>query len=68
MALLPVRGHVGALLPAKPCSFVESRQHCGKLFLMGQSSFFLTGFDYVTNGQARVVEELQNPKIRKREK
>ena len=30
---------------------------------MGQSSFFLTGFDYVTNGQARVVEELQNPEI-----
>ena len=27
MALLPVRGHVGALLPAKPWFFVESRQH-----------------------------------------
>lgn len=35
---------------------------------MGQSSFFLTGFDYVTNGHARGVEELQNPEIRKREK
>lgn len=25
---------------------------------MGQSSFFLTGFDYVTNDQARVVEKV----------
>ena len=33
------------------------KQYCGKLLRMSQSSFFLMGFDYVTNGHVRSVEQ-----------